>query len=202
MSERERWIIYPLLFFALGAALRDKFSQQVHTGGLSAQHIECEELVVTSSEHPQQVFARLSSGEQRTPDGRLLARTGVLVLRDSEDKQLCGVSNNELVVRQINCEGVRVADPDDGRRTLAGLGSLAQPPEKPGGKPRRFGVLALNNEKYGKIVGNPLVEPPKGAAAKPTARAPATAAKFPSVESAPAAERPADAPPAARLPVD
>ena len=26
MSERERWIVYPLLFFALGAALRDKLA--------------------------------------------------------------------------------------------------------------------------------------------------------------------------------
>ena len=52
-----------------------------------------------------------------------VAGDGVLVLRDSDNQELCGVSNNELVVRQINCEGVRVADPDDGRRTLAGLGA-------------------------------------------------------------------------------
>ena len=26
MTERERWIVYPLLFLALGAALRDKLS--------------------------------------------------------------------------------------------------------------------------------------------------------------------------------
>ncbi len=39
MSERERWIIYPLLFLALGAALRDKLIKQT-----TADKVICEEL--------------------------------------------------------------------------------------------------------------------------------------------------------------
>jgi hypothetical protein len=45
MTERERWIVYPLLFLALGAALRDKLSEQTNT-----KLIRCQELVVTGEE--------------------------------------------------------------------------------------------------------------------------------------------------------
>jgi hypothetical protein len=41
MTERERWIVYPLLFLALGAALRDKLG-----GRTTAKSIKCEELLV------------------------------------------------------------------------------------------------------------------------------------------------------------
>jgi hypothetical protein len=41
MSERERWIVYPLLFLALGAALRDKLLKQT-----VAKRLICEELYV------------------------------------------------------------------------------------------------------------------------------------------------------------
>lgn len=41
MTERERWIVYPLLFLALGAALRDKLAKQTR-----AKQIVCEQLYV------------------------------------------------------------------------------------------------------------------------------------------------------------
>jgi hypothetical protein len=41
MNERERWIVYPLLFLALGAALRDKLIDRTTT-----KRIVCEELMV------------------------------------------------------------------------------------------------------------------------------------------------------------
>jgi hypothetical protein len=41
MSERERWIVYPLLFLALGAALRDKLIDQT-----MSKKIVCQELIV------------------------------------------------------------------------------------------------------------------------------------------------------------
>ena len=41
MSERERWIVYPLLFLALGSALRDKLVKQTRT-----KQLVCEELIV------------------------------------------------------------------------------------------------------------------------------------------------------------
>jgi hypothetical protein len=41
MSERERWVVYPLLFLALGAALRDKLFDRTIT-----KSIVCQELMV------------------------------------------------------------------------------------------------------------------------------------------------------------
>jgi hypothetical protein len=224
MSERERWIIYPLLFFALGAALRDKFTHEVRTDRMIAGQVVCEELLVTDSEKPDRVVAKLTSNppQRNRPNAD---RYGVFVLIDSEGKELCGVTNNQLQVsqiacnnvfsqavtvldpqnptkplaqlsgapavgpdgatrrvgrlvltdsegqeyfgladdqlrmRQIICEGVTVVDPDNPQRTLAALGSLAAPGDDPKGKPQRFGVLALNNQKFNSLLGNPLREP-------------------------------------------
>lgn len=44
MSERERWIVYPLLFLALGAALRDKIIKTTES-----QRIKCQGLCVYDS---------------------------------------------------------------------------------------------------------------------------------------------------------
>lgn len=44
MSERERWIVYPLLFLALGAALRDKIIKTTES-----QRIKCQGLAVFDS---------------------------------------------------------------------------------------------------------------------------------------------------------
>lgn len=54
MTERERWIVYPLLFLALGAALRDKLFEQTNT-----KKIRCQELVVTSEDVAGQEGATL-----------------------------------------------------------------------------------------------------------------------------------------------
>ena len=153
MTERERWIVYPLLFLALGASLRDKFTQQVTTDRLHAGQISCEQLLVTDSEKPDRIVAKLSSNPPQS-GGPADDRFGVLALYDSAGEELCGVTNNQLFVKQIICEGVAVVDPANSTRTLAGLGSVAAAPEA-GGKPQRFGVLALNNEQFGTLTGNP-----------------------------------------------
>lgn len=219
MSERERWIVYPLLFFALGAALRDKFTQQVRTDSLHAAQITCEKLVVMDSEKPDRPVAMLTSNIPQ-PGSPHENRFGVLVLFDSEGKELFGVANNilqvkdiacqtvqsqqikvvdplnprqvlalmtsatltapdqstrrlgsllladnegqpyfvlvndQLRMRQVICEGVAVVDPDNHDKILAGLGSIA-PETKPGEESQRFGVLALNNQKFGTLTGNP-----------------------------------------------
>jgi hypothetical protein len=219
MNERERWIIYPLLFFALGAALRDKFTQQVTTDLLHAGKIACEELVVYDSEKPDRPVAKLSSNP---PQGNApnADRYGVFWLIDSEGKELCGVTNNQLQVsriacnavtiidpqnanralalltageakkpdgssrrlgsliltdsdgneqfgladdqlsmRQIVCEGVAVVNPENRGQVLAALGSVSAKPEGENAKPERFGVLALNNQQFGSLHGNPPRSP-------------------------------------------
>jgi len=219
MNERERWIIYPLLFFALGAALRDKFTQQVTTDRLHAGKIYCEELEVIDSEKPDRIVAKLSSNppQRGNPNAD---RYGVFLLIDSEGKELCGVTNNQLqvsriacnavtvldpknpnralallsaqtaakpdgttrrlgsllltdsegvrqfgladdqlVMRQIICEGVAIVNPDNRGQVLAALGSVAVKPEGEDAKSERFGVLALNNEQFGSLHGNPPKRP-------------------------------------------
>jgi hypothetical protein len=219
MNERERWIIYPLLFFALGAALRDKFTQQVTTDRLHAGKIYCEELEVIDSEKPDRIVAKLSSNppQRGNPNAD---RYGVFLLIDSEGKELCGVTNNQLqvsriacnavtvldpkdanralallsaqtaanpngttrrlgsllltdsegvrqfgladdqlVMRQIICEGLAVVNPENRGQVLAALGSVAAKPDEEGAKSERFGVLALNNEQFGSLHGNPPQRP-------------------------------------------
>src|SRR6185312_11083483 len=39
MTERERWIVYPLLFLALGAALRDKLIDRTTTKSIVCQEL-------------------------------------------------------------------------------------------------------------------------------------------------------------------
>lgn len=150
MNERERWIIYPLLFFALGAALRDKFTQQVTTDRLHAGKIFCEELQVIDSEKPDRVVAQLTSNppQRGNPNAE---RYGVFVLRDSEDKELCGVTNNQLQVSRIACDAVTILDPKNANRGLAVLTSATT--AKPDGSTRRLGSLLLTdsdgNEHFG-----------------------------------------------------
>lgn len=45
MSQRERWIVYPLLFLALGAALRDKLAKRSVT-----EHVICEKMTVVDDQ--------------------------------------------------------------------------------------------------------------------------------------------------------
>lgn len=226
MNERERWIIYPLLFFALGSALRDKFTQQVTTDRLFAGKIVCEEISVVDSEKPDRIVAKLSSNppQRGNPNAD---RYGVFLLIDSEGKELCGVTNNQLqvsriacnavtvldpkdpnralallsaqtaakpdgttrrlgsllltdsdgvrqfgladdqlVMRQIICEGLAVVNPENSGQVLAALGSVAANPGEEGAKSERFGVLALNNEQFGSLHGNPPQRPLENQAPK------------------------------------
>ena len=219
MNERERWIVYPLLFFALGAGLRDKFTQQVTTDRLFAGKIACEELVVYDSEKPDRPVAKLSSNPPQG-NAKNADRYGVFLLIDSEGKELCSVTNNQLLVsriacnavsildpqnanralalltsatsakpdgtsrrigsllltdnegneqfgladdqlsmRQIVCEGVAVVNPEKRDQVLAALGSVSAKPEGKEAKSERFGVLALNNEQFGSLHGNPPRRP-------------------------------------------
>lgn len=150
MNERERWIIYPLLFFALGAALRDKFTQQVTTDRLFAGKILCEELEVIDSEKPDRIVAKLSSNppQRGNPNAD---RYGVFLLIDSEGKELCGVTNNQLQVSRIACNAVTVLDPKDPNRTLALL--TAAEAAKPDGTTRRLGSLIFTDSEGNEMFG-------------------------------------------------
>lgn len=72
MTERERWIVYPLLFLALGAALRDKIIKTTQS-----QLVKCEALCVVDKDG-QPVFVL---GAEKYPE---LARTKRDFMRISE----------------------------------------------------------------------------------------------------------------------
>jgi hypothetical protein len=171
MNERERWIVYPLVFFALGAGLRDKFMQHVSSKEIECQRlvaksieceggIACEGVVVLDPENPNLRLVELGQAAPMEGLQGTAPRFGVFVLRDSGGQELCWVVNNELYVRGISCEGVRVVDPDKSGRVLAGLGSMAVAPPDGEGAPQRFGVLALNNKEFGTLTGNPPRQAP------------------------------------------
>ena len=62
MTERERWIVYPLLFLALGAALRDKLVDRTTT-----KSIVCQELTIVDEEvpgpHSQRILAKIGAAK-------------------------------------------------------------------------------------------------------------------------------------------
>lgn len=156
--------------------------------------VVCQGVVVLDPANPQQRLVELGQGQpaEQAP-GQPERRFGVLVFKDDSGQVLFGVANNALYVRQVNCEGVRVVDPEEENRTLAGLGSVAV--NGPDGKPRRFGVLALNNDQFGTLTGNPprdvLPEKPKqqGQQQEKNDEAPATDATTPNA-AAPSSETP------------
>jgi hypothetical protein len=63
MSERERWVVYPLLFLALGVSLRDKLL------GTVARSIRCQELTIVDGDSPdeqsERVLARIGPVEPK-----------------------------------------------------------------------------------------------------------------------------------------
>jgi hypothetical protein len=87
MSERERWVVYPLLFLALGASLRDKLVDRT-----TSKSIACQELLIVDEQ----------------PLGRepvLLARLGGMPREKAEDPyngQLVLNGQIEVIDRDLN----------------------------------------------------------------------------------------------------
>ncbi len=127
MTERERWIVYPLLFFALGAALRDKLLHEVQT-----KDLVCETLRIVDPHNKQRTLAVFASRpDERSETGELLA-----VLR----------------VDRFECEGLQIADEENPGQVLVALG-VSDAPNMPVGDTsgKRVGVLALWDETGGEI---------------------------------------------------
>lgn len=56
MTDRERWTVYPLLFLALGIAVKDKLPGPVRIDDLHSKAVFCRELIVTDPQGKEQVF--------------------------------------------------------------------------------------------------------------------------------------------------
>jgi hypothetical protein len=65
MTERERWIVYPLLFLALGAALRDKLVDRTTT-----KSIVCQELLIVDEDstgpQSQRMLAKIGRAKSKS----------------------------------------------------------------------------------------------------------------------------------------
>src|ERR1700753_1788049 len=72
MSDRERWIIYPLLFLALGAALRDKFVDPT-----VRKSIVCQELTIVDDDADLQTGARVLAKIGPNPEA---AGSGIIMV--------------------------------------------------------------------------------------------------------------------------
>jgi hypothetical protein len=99
MNERERWIVYPLLFLALGAGLRDKLSEQTKT-----KRIECQELIVFGEEGANrqpvslvQIGAMPRSNGNSPQIGQLLINGQLLV-------------NGQLVAQGIQTDSIQASN--------------------------------------------------------------------------------------------
>ena len=141
MSERERWIVYPLLFLTLGIALRDKFGVAKE---VRAHRIICEELVVLNED----------AGPQVVLDS---TKAGGLVRAINADHTMQLVLGHEDRASSVFCESAT----NDGTATRALFGDLRRiTPQRP---PQRLGEWPLLDPRLNRIA-QPAVD---GAAAMP-----------------------------------
>jgi hypothetical protein len=69
MSSRERWIVYPLIFFALGTVLKDKI-----TSVLDVRSLDCQELTVAT--HDGEPRIRMQCLNNRAAQIEMLGQNG------------------------------------------------------------------------------------------------------------------------------
>lgn len=91
MSERERWIVYPLLFLALGAALRDKIIKTTES-----QRIKCQGLIVVDKDDRPLLIL----GAEQFPE--LTVSRDLLRVDQMESQVLLAsqVESNQYIVKQ------------------------------------------------------------------------------------------------------
>ena len=80
MTERERWVVYPLLFLALGAALRDKLVDRTTT-----KSIVCQELTIVEDEPDGYQTPRVLAKIGRTKTSASAPAIGYLVINGEVD---------------------------------------------------------------------------------------------------------------------
>jgi hypothetical protein len=140
MSERERWVVYPLLFLALGAALRDKLIDRTMT-----KSIVCQELTILdddSTTHAPRVLARIG----RTEPTDATPSLGYLFVNGEVDVQGVVKINGLINARHYAMQGVAFIP------ALPGLGvpdlrALQQLQEKQKQSPRQPKQPDTNNSR-------------------------------------------------------
>jgi hypothetical protein len=124
MSDRERWIVYPLLFLTLGIALRNQFlptrrfgAVDLRAGELSAQKIFCNNLVIRENalcnqlQSDQLQFNEALGKHIRTVQlkaGQAECQTMLIVNADGKPVVLAGADKDSQsgVIQTMNSTGV------------------------------------------------------------------------------------------------
>jgi hypothetical protein len=109
MTERERWIVYPLLFLALGASLRDKLGGRTTIKSIVCQELRIEDEPVGNQPPRTLLFmGRTEAGPNRPPVGALVVNGEVAV---SELVKVNGIVNagqvnaSQMNANQYVCQG-------------------------------------------------------------------------------------------------
>jgi hypothetical protein len=189
MSERERWIVYPLLMFALGAAVRDKLMQRVES-----KEIRCESLQIVDHQDPDRPLAKLSfkPGINNDPT-QLPDRVGMLQLFDSKGKPACEIAMDAIIFGRIITPQLRVIDPSLTPRVVVGTElTPALSLDQGVGAYSYQGVIYLNNQPLVGRIGPPVNRPAPNQQQPPAAEPPASSppAEIPVEETTPPAENP------------
>lgn len=149
MSDRERWIVYPLIFFALGAAMRDKLLQRVE-----AKEIVCESVSIVDLHNPTQVLAELSFRRAGPNDPTQLAeKVGQLLLVDSDGNDIGEINTHAFLPRVTTVE-FQVVNPDGQPVVSAGFEPAPVPGTLVEGQAPAVayhGVIYLNNRPLGAV---------------------------------------------------
>jgi hypothetical protein len=147
MSERERWIVYPLIFFALGAAVRDKILQRVE-----AKEIICESLKIVDLQNQTIPLAVLGFHRAPTNDPTQLAdRVGRLRLVDSEGREVCDIKS-DVYFHHLRTHLLQVSDPLGQPLVTVGTEPVRMPGTFVEGQDPTVsyqGVIYLNNRPLG-----------------------------------------------------
>ena len=136
MSERERWIVYPLLFFALGAALRDKLAHRVES-----KEIYCQSLRIVDPHDSNRILAELGAG--RTLNSKDQRSTSFLRVDETTSK--ASLVENIICKQGIRCQNLSVIDPENVKQATVFLGTGETPNYQPGELPRRMGVIQVKD---------------------------------------------------------
>jgi hypothetical protein len=102
MTERERWIVYPLLFLALGAALRDKLSEHTKT-----KSIECQELIVYGEEsagRPSVPLVQIGAAKRSSADSPHMGQIFVNGLIQAQGVQAEGIQADVIQAGSVNAD--------------------------------------------------------------------------------------------------
>lgn len=122
MTERERWIVYPLLFLALGASLRDKF------GGpeaVDATRVRCDEIIATKmmiadphDKLPRIVLKSVPAGSQNAHAAP--NTSGQIELLDSSQRVQTAITHGAVITHGLKAQAIAVADPAGRNRVQIG----------------------------------------------------------------------------------